>query len=106
MQKELNQKFYLTIQQELRSLILKSNRLSYGEILDEFNIIKDRVYWSNWGMQGNLTKMALIEYLEVLHIKINKKNIGFKIWAIYLLDKEVKDSRRKLHERYNMDFKE
>ena len=106
MQKQLNKNFYLAVQKQLRKLALKSRKMSYGELLGEFNIIKERVFWSNWGLQGNLTKKALVEYLDILYVKINKKNKGFKFLSIYLFDKQVKECRRKMHERYNMDFKE
>ena len=72
MQKKLNENFYLTIQHEIRNLVLKSSKLSYGELLSEFITIQEKVYWSNWGLQGNLTKKALVEYLDILYKKINK----------------------------------
>lgn len=106
MQKKLNENFYLTIQQQLRRLALKSGRMSYGELLSEFNIIKERVFWSNWGLQGNLTKKALVEYLDILCVKLKRKDKGFKFLGVYLFDKQVKECRRKMHKRYIMDFKE
>ena len=61
MQRELNEKFYLNIQQEIRRIALCSCKMTYGELLNELSLIIDKVIWSNWGMQGNLTKKALIE---------------------------------------------
>lgn len=106
MQKKLNENFYLIIQKEIRNLALKSSKLSYGELMNEFNLIRDKVFWSNWGLQGNLTKKALIEYLDILYKKINKQSKGFKFLGLYLFDKQVKECRKKMQERYIMDFKE
>lgn len=106
MQKKLNEKYYLRTQKELRSLALKSSRLNYGELINEFNRIKNETIWANWGIHGYLTKKALIEYLEVLNRKINKSDKGFKFLGLYLFNKEVKLYREKLHKQYIMDFKE
>lgn len=106
MQKQLNENFYLTIQRELRNLALKSSKLTYGELLGEFIVLQEKVYWSNWGLQGNLTKKALIEYFEILLQKLNKESRGFKFLKVYLFDKQVKDSRKKMQKRYMVDFKE
>ena len=106
MQKQLNENFYLTIQRELRNLALKSSKLTYGELLGEFIVLQEKVYWSNWGLQGNLTKKGLIEYFEILLQKLNKESRGFKFLKVYLFDKQVKDSRKKMQKRYMIDFKE
>ena len=106
MQKELNERFYLMIQQEIRNLALRSCKMSYGELMNEFDIIREKVLWSNWGIQGNLTKKALMEYLDVLFDKILKQEKGFKFLGSYLFNREVKEYRKLLHKRYLMDFKE
>ena len=76
MQKQLNENFYLTIQRELRNLALKSSKLTYGE------------------------------YFEILLQKLKKESRGFKFLKVYLFDKQVKDSRKKMQKRYMVDFKE
>lgn len=106
MQKNLNEKYYLRTQKELRNLALKSSKLNYGQLIGEFNRINNETIWTNWGIHGNLTKKALIEYLEVINRKINKSDKGFKFLGIYLFDKEIKLYRKKLHKQYNLDFKE
>lgn len=106
MQKKLNENFYLTTQQEIRRLALKSTKMSYGELRNDFNFIQEKVFWSNWGLQGNLTKKALIEYLDILQRKINKQKKGCNFFWLYLFDKQVKESRKQMHKIYNMDFKE
>ena len=106
MQKKLNENFYLLIQKDIRNLALKSSKLSYGELKNEFNIIQDKVFWSNWGLQGNLTKKALVEYLDAINSKLNKGSKGIKFLGIYLFDKQVKDYRKRMQKQYIVDFKE
>lgn len=106
MQKELNEKYYLTTQKRLRGLALKSSQLSYGELINEFNLIKEYAIWSNWGMHGHLTKKALIEYLEILNNNILKGDKSFKFLGVYLFNKEVKNHRERMHKNYIKDFKE
>lgn len=106
MQKKLNENFYLAIQREMRNLVLKSSKLSYSELLSEFIVIQEKVYWSNWGLQGNLTKKALVEYLDIIHKRIDKESSGLKFLKVYLFDKQVKESRKKMQKRYVVDFKE
>lgn len=106
MQKKLNENFYILIQKNIRQLALKSSNLSYGELKNEFNLIQDKVFWSNWGLQGNLTKKALVEYLDTINSKLNKESKGIKFLGIYLFDKQVKDCRKRMQKQYIVDFKE
>lgn len=106
MQKKINEKFYLMIQREVKSLVLNCYKMSYENLIKELELIIDKVIWSDWGLHGNLTKKALLEYLDILYKQTRKQNKSFKFLGCYLFNDEVDKYRKLLRERYKIDFKE
>lgn len=106
MQKKINEQFYLLTHQKIRKITILSPKVSYGELLNELDMILNNILWSNWGLQGHLTKKATIAYLEELinQLKIQRKTYLFM--GIYLFNKEVKLKRKKMQEYYVKEFKE
>lgn len=105
-QKRLNKELYLKTQRELRKLIAKSPITSFRFIVNDFNFIEDEVLWSEWGLQGHLTKKYLIEYLRILDDILLREKNGIKFFNAYLFDKRVKIARKKMNKQYLIDFKE
>ena len=106
MQKQFNKNFYLQIQKKLRGLVLASSTTTYEQIISELQKIEEEVLYSDWGMYSNLTKKSLIEYIECFKSEISKKEDNIHVLYVYMFDKNVKEKRKKMHNRYLMDFKE
>lgn len=106
LQERHNNELYIKTQKDLRRLVAKAPITSYGFIIGDFKTIEDKIVWSNWGMQGHLTKKYLIEYLRILNeILVEEKN-GIKFLNAYIFDKQVKMARKRMNEQYLKDFKE